>query len=397
MNKEQIENNTVEQYRNTAVAVYNYLASLPDTLARSIYKQIVHEAYDIASCYPVQQIIPQLAEAISRFYNINSSEEANLHLSKYLGVDPYTLTRIIYNKEELEQTLQASRWESLPPADNLLKAFECFSFLQTPVNAIYIDIWERLDKMMEPSQDEKQPVHPMYINCFYKLGYLTALFNNEKEQNDELIFHWFCKGNILDIVFKNIWDNCNQQIATALYENLMAACKNLDLARICDKRYNIVRKTRSGWPFEKFEQVDSVGNSPIPALGWLIKKVTDKNMEEYCNKCTDLYYDLVDKGFINKEVTNETAFVNIFMNRKEVHPIVWVSKNSYSLSSFAKCLYKKTALFYKYDIANEFWNHFSLCINTHKNYPGSTIKDTQDKEPAKEYDSLFEDMLNRFN
>ena len=151
MSKEQIDVISLDQYRITANAVYKFLVSLPEILARAVFRQIVQEAYDIASCYPVQEVIPQLAEAISKFCVVNDCEQANLHLSKFLGVDPYTLTRIIYNKEELEHTLKASRWESLPPVDNLVKAFKCFTLQPLPGDIYEIDTWERLESMKASS------------------------------------------------------------------------------------------------------------------------------------------------------------------------------------------------------------------------------------------------------
>lgn len=390
MSKEQIDDVSLDQYRITANAVYKFLVSLPELLARSVFKQIVKEAHDIASCYPVQEVIPQLAEAISKFCVINDCEQANLHLSKFLGVDPYTLTRIIYNKEELEHTLKASRWESLPPVDNLVKAFECFTLQPLPGDIYEIDTWERLERMKESSDASGKLTHPLYENYFYKLGYLTGLFNNDEEKNDDLIFHCLCEGYIMDIVFKCIWDNSNQQIAVALYENLMAACRSRELATICNKRYEAVRKTRSGWPFVKFEHEDSKVE-PIPAIGKLVVKGSMSDMD-YDLLCLGLYGKLFGK-YIDCDAT---TFINIFSDKDDVQPIVWIA-DSFSMVSFAHNIHSKKPF---NEIAQDtFYARFSRCINT-ANPPLKIISfrgtyNAKDKK-AKTYDPFFEEILKEF-
>lgn len=390
MSKEQIDEISLDQYRITANAVYKFLVSLPEILARAVFRQIVQEAYDIASCYPVQEVIPQLAEAISKFCVINDCEQANLHLSKFLGVDPYTLTRIIYNKEELEHTLKASRWESLPPVDNLVKAFECFTLQPLPGDIYEIDTWERLESMKASSDAAGKSAYPMYKNFFYKLGYITGLFNNDEELNDDLIFHYLCEGYIMDIVFKCIWDNSNQQIAVALYENLMAACRSRELATICNKRYEAVRKTRSGWPFVKFEHEDSKAE-PIPAIGELVVKGSMSDMD-YRLLCLGLY----DKLYAKYIDCDATTFINIFSDKDDVQPIVW-KRDSFSMVSFAHNIHSKKAVNDKYT-QKAFCERFARCINTESKLEPSSIKDTYNKKDgkAKAYDSFFEDMLKEF-
>ena len=392
MSKEQIDEISLDQYRITANAVYKFLVSLPKILARAVFRQIVQEAYDIASCYPVNEVIPQLAEAISKFCVINDCEQANLHLSKFLGVDPYTLTRIIYNKEELEHTLKASRWESLPPVDNLVKAFECFTLQPLPGDIYEIDTWERLESMKASSDAAGKSAHPMYKNFFYKLGYITGLFNNDEEQNDDLIFHCLCEGCIMDIVFKCIWDNSNQQIAVALYENLMAACRSRELATICNKRYEAVRKTRSGWPFVKFEHEDSKAE-PIPAIGELVVKGS-MSEEQYNSLCFDLYNNLYyhEDGYIKCDFP---TFFNIFSDKDDVQPIVW-EDDSFSMVSFAHTIHSKKP--FKGIAQDTFYARFSRCINTAPPLKIISFRGTYNgkEKKAKAYDSFFEDMLKEF-
>ena len=399
MSKEQIENNTVEQYRDTAEAVYNYLFSLPEPLARYMFKQIILEAYDIASCYPVDEVIPQLAFAVSNYYNMAASDKAKAHLANYLGVDSYTFEQIITNKEKLEKTLLASKRESLPPADNLVKAFKCFTYPQMLCNFSGFEIWERLDQIVESCKKEEQAAIPLDENCFYKLGYHTALFNNEEKQNDKLIFHWFCEGCILDIVFKCIWDNSNQQVAVAFYDNLMTACRSLDLARICEKRFKVVKETRAGWPYVKFEREDSVKfiNS---ALGFLDKEVTDEGL--YNLKCGNLYNELRNSNFIECE---NTMFTNIFTEMENVQPIVWL-KDTCSLACFAMCVYEKAAMQEKYKTQVSFLEHFVKCINNKSNVDGNSLKCEKNKcakktynhyEDYRQYEKLFEELLNDFD
>lgn len=399
MSKEQIENNTVAQYRDTAEAVYNYLFSLPEPLARYMFKQIILEAYDIASCYPVDEVIPQLAFAVSNYYNMAASDKAKAHLANYLGVDFYTFEQIITNEEKLEKTLLASKRESLPPADNLVKAFKCFTYSQMLCNFSGFEIWERLDQIVESYKKEKQPSQPLDENCFYKLGYHTALFNNEEKQNDKLIFHWFCEGCILDIVFKCIWDNSNQQVAVAFYDNLMTACRSLELARICEKRFKVVKETRAGWPYVNFEREDSVKYINLPALGFLDKEVTDG----YLMKCDNLYKDLLRGEFIKCELT---MFMNIFTDMENVQPIVWL-KDTCSLACFAMCVFNKAAIQKKYNNKQgSFLEHFVKCINIKSNVEGATLKCKKNKcakktneqyEEYRQYEELFEKLLNDFD
>lgn len=348
---------TIKNYKDTAFEVYNFLTNLPEHLARFIFKRIVSEAYDTAMCYPVDEIIPQLAFSVSNYYNMAASDKAKTHLANYLGLDVYTMERVIQDTEMLTRTLLSSHWERLPDPENLVKSFECFSFKGMPCDIRNIDIWGRLDDIVIESETVDYATDFYNKNCFYQIGYITALFNDRLDNIDTMAFHWYCKGHIMDVVLGCIWANPNIQVSDILYKHLLNACANHNIWLITKARYDIVKKTKPGWT-DNFFISDSGGKKTLVKGLGLLPYRNDKDFREKVKPFIDFSYKLKEKGYI---ACSSDMFVDIFSKSNDVTPIEW-EKDKKSLAAFTKIIFQNTLLFDMYN-QSQFYNAVLKCIH----------------------------------
>ncbi len=379
MGKEKTVKTTIEDYKNTAFEVYSFITDLPEHLARFVFKRIVSEAYDTAKCYPVDEVIPQLAFSVSSYYNTavdnpdNDPEkvrQAKLHLANYLGLDVYTMERVVRDTEMLTRTLLSSRWDRLPDPENLVKSFLCFSYKEMPCDIRNIDIWERLDDIIIESETADYAAEFYNKNCFYQMGYITGLFNDRLDDIDKMAFHWYCKGHIMDAVFGCIWDNPNIQVSCILYKHLLDACTNKDFSHITKTRYDIIRKTKPGWPEALFLPVTAGKKALVKGFG-LLPLRSDKEYQQKCQPFFEFSIKLQEKGYI---VCSCERFIDIFTKNNDVTPIEWRG-DAQSLAAFANIIYFNTSVKTIYKrVQSKWYNAVHECIYIEKGNAYNTLK-----------------------
>ena len=377
---------TIKDYKDTAFEVYNFLTSLPEHLARFIFKRIVSEAYDTAMCYPVDEIIPQLAFSVSNYYNMAASDKAKAHLANYLGLDVYTMERVIQDTEMLTRTLLSSHWERLPDPENLVKSFECFSFKGMPCDIRNIDIWGRLDDIVIESETVDYATDFYNKNCFYQIGYITALFNDRLDNIDTMAFHWYCKGHIMDVVLGCIWANPNIQVSCILYRHLLDACTNKDLSHVTKTRYDIIRKTKPGWPEALFLPVTAGKKALVKGFG-LLPLRSDKEYQQKCQPYYEFSTKLQEKGYI---VCSCERFIDIFTKNNDVTPIEWKG-DAKSLAAFANVIYFNTSAKTIYN-QSKWYKAVQGCIYIEKGDAYNTLR-TYFNACRKEDLELFKELI----
>lgn len=314
----------LDEYKNTAIVVFEFLMSLPETLSRFIFKRIVEEAYEIASCQDCSKAINDLSEIFSTIYESLSKKEIE-YLANCANVSSDVFVSAIENREPLFIS------DELPELSRLIKCYACFadsnSDKQSKKDLEEIPFWTALEETLAiPQPDITNDIYITTNNIFYKLLYIKVfqlVIDEDFVEGYSHVLYWYCKGEILDVIFDCIWKNANTQIAKSLFTILTQACfENKHLSEITKKRYFEYAKYNPICP----PSVNFNCSSKVTGIaGLALFKLNNENYYDISQGLMSIYNEL---EFTYLEDKKCDEFINIFCQEKNITPLIWCAKNS---------------------------------------------------------------------
>lgn len=324
----------IESYTNTAIEVFDFIIKLPSPLGEFVFKRIIEDAYYIASVQQFEKVKEQLIESICISFQSSKNVDP---VCKYLGILNHykEVDGLVTDTDGLNIKLkEICRFNQLPPIEDLLLAYPCFSF-QIPGDD-YIDNTRELirGRVMEIEDDEGKSTDNDFTginNCFIKLGYQTLFekwFCNCLSPNyNEMIFRWYCKGELIDSVFDTIFKSGATSVSRSLWDMLVHKCEqHYYLSKITQQRFDYYRVISPKLAFYEFkykgekkqENIDIIASLPcIPK-----SQVDSTPIDDDC--MYDLHARLVALGKI--DCTFE-CFKSAFSgSTKTTLPIKWLQR-----------------------------------------------------------------------
>ena len=239
----------IEQNTNIAMEVFDFIIKLPSPLSEFVFKQIVEDSYYIASVQQFDEIKKQLLDSIC--FSFQSTKSVDM-VCKYLGILNHykEVDNLIMDGIELNKKLNdLCKFDHLPPIDDLIMAFPCFSV--EVIGDDYLEnMWELVRRKimdLEGVNDDNESHNRVEReNCFVKLGY-QSLF--EKWACDcvpvglnKTIYNWYCKGEIIDSILDTIFKCGVTSISRSVWDLLVKKCEqNYHLSIVTQQRYNLYR------------------------------------------------------------------------------------------------------------------------------------------------------------
>lgn len=385
----------LNEYKNTAIVVFEFLMSLPATLSRFIFKRIVEEAYEIASCQDYSKAINDLSEIFSTIYESLSKKEIE-YLANCANVSSDVFVSAIENREPLFIS------DELPELSRLIKCYACFadsnSDKQSKKDLEEIPFWTALEETLAiPQPDITNDIYLTKDNIFYKLLYIKVFqFVRDKDfvEGYSHVLYWYCKGEILDVVFDCIWKNTNTQIAKSLFTILTQACfEDKHLSEITKKRYFEYAKYNPICP----PSVNFNCSSKVTGIAGLALFKQDKeNSYDISAGLMAIYNELAYK-YLERDKLLE--FINIFCQEKNITPLKWCANNSSQLDkegvfnkkSFRNFIQACHQMFNVNIELNPFIEKFCRCF---VDYKGKPFKPNTIRDNKYEVEELLEDFKN---
>ncbi len=324
----------IETYTNTAIDVFDFIVKLPSPLGEFIFKRIIEDAYYIASVQQFEKVKEQLIESICISFQSSKSVDP---VCKYLGILNHykEVDGLVSDTDGLNKKLkEICRFSQLPPIEDLLLAYPCFSF-QIPGDD-YIDNTRELirGRVMDIKNYEGKSANNEFTgidNCFVKLGYQTLFekwFCDCISPNyNEMIFRWYCKGELIDSVFDTIFKSGATSVSRALWDLLVHKCEQqYYLSLITQQRFDYYRVISPKLAYYEFkykgekkqENMDIIASLPcIPK-----SKDDSKPIDDDC--MYNLHSRLVALGKIECEFE---CFKSAFSgSTKTTLPIKWLDR-----------------------------------------------------------------------
>lgn len=340
----------IDNYKNTAIAVFNFITSIPKPLSLFVFKRIIDESYDIARIISHEEARQQLIYAMCEYFNM---EEKIDPICQYLDINKYykEIDGLIEDKELLMSKLSSiCNWGNLPPLEELVHAYSCYSISNLGndwITNVDTAICYKLKNLVENNGIDYLNNENKYLefdNCFLRLGYQMLFqnwYSNQSSSCDDTLFiNWYCKGEIMDVILYTIFD-CNNSITSiALMEFLKKECKrNEYLAEVTQNRYDKLRQIKPQlgmlcFEYEGEKKKNKTKSVYYLSLGSIPKSKVDRNPIS-----DDLMYKLYDclegEGYLECGLE---AFKNIFSDKHlRVKPIVW-KEDVKSLANFLSIL-----------------------------------------------------------
>lgn len=381
----------IEQNTNIAMEVFDFIIKLPSPLSEFVFKQIVEDSYYIASVQQFDEIKKQLLDSIC--FSFQSTKSVDM-VCKYLGILNHykEVDNLIMDGIELNKKLNdLCKFDHLPPIDDLIMAFPCFSV--EVIGDDYLEnMWELVRRKimdLEGVNDDNESHNRVEReNCFVKLGY-QSLF--EKWACDcvsvglnKTIYNWYCKGEIIDSILDTIFKCGVTSISRSVWDLLVKKCEqNYHLSIVTQQRYNLYRlfaPNLQGFEFvykgEKKEEYREIRAS-LPCIPKSNADTTPVDDEEMYN----LHERLCLRGELD---CTFQSFKSTFSGSTQTTlPIIWL-KGQKELASFLYVLRAggTTDISYSNQAAKVFiQKNGKSCKATTLNQP--------DYEIVKEYKRLF--------
>ncbi|MBO5016662.1 MAG: hypothetical protein J6C92_12805 [Bacteroidaceae bacterium] len=394
-----------DEYKNTAIVVFKFLMSLPETLSRFIFKRIVEEAYEIASCQDSSKATNDLSEIFLTIYESLSKKEIE-RLANCTNVSSDVFVSAIENREPLFIS------DELPDISRLIKCYTCFvdsNRDRTSVNDLEeIPFWTALEETLAiPQPDITNDIYLTTDNIFYKLLYIKVfqfVIDKDFVEGYSHVLYWYCKGEILDVVFDCIWKNTNTQIAKSLFTILSQACfEDKHLSEITKKRYLEYIKYNPICPTSiNFNCSDTVTG----IAGLALFKQDNENYYDISVGLMAIYNELVYKYLEGDKLLE---FINIFCQEKNITPLKWCANNSsqfdkegaYNKKSFSAFIHACHELFDVNITKNKFITKACRCFldNNGVNFKPDVIRHSSysDKKLLEDFKNIIQNAQNDYH
>lgn len=400
--KNMVENNKytageikkIESYTNTAIEVFDFVVKLPSPLGEFVFKRIIEDAYYIASVQQFEKIKEQLIESICISFQ---PTESVYPICNYLGIPNHykEVDSLVTDIDELNKKLKdICKFNQLPPIEDLLLAYPCFSF-QIPSDDYKDNTKELIRKrIIEFEDDEGKSTENDFTginNSFIKLGYQTLfmkwLCDYSFPNYNEMIFRWFCKGELIDSIFDTIFKSGATSVSQSLWDLLVRKCEQYYfLSKITQQRfdyYRVISPNLAYYEFKykgekKLENTDIIVSLPqIPK-----SKVDSTPIDDDC--LYKLHARLVALGKIN--CTFE-CFKSAFSGySKTTLPIKWLQSQK-DLATFLYVLRAegKTNKAYSSQAAKVF-------IQKNGKACSASTLDQYEQDKIRDYKNLFKEI-----
>lgn len=262
--KEELINENIDR----AVAVYRFLLSLPDSIARTVFSAVVDDAYEIAEVMDLDAVYGSLAKSLlencySEYLGDIGSMDQFLDADGYSFIDTLNeyVSRIdnecIENANLLMATLadvlMNRHPKTLPDRLCLVRSYPMFTIgdisefdgvEKENKPGVKQDVENRIREGLRRINGEYEKLEvdfPMDSDCFYSLGYITfpimcstrqmhLLSSSDKIIREQVnlqtarIYKWYCKGEVLDYVIEAFKRAKSRALIDRMWEIFTKTC-----------------------------------------------------------------------------------------------------------------------------------------------------------------------------
>ena len=239
----------IESYTNTAIEVFDFILKLPSPLGEFVFKRIIEDAYFIASVQQFDKVKEQLIESICNSFQSSQSVDP---VCRYLGILNHykEVDSLVTDTDGLNKKIkEICKLDQLPQIEGLILTYPCFSY---QINGDdYLDNTRELVRVRVMEREERKGntiVKDLTENdnCFIKLGYQTLfekwVCNCLPSNYNEMVFRWYCKGELIDSVLDTIYKSGATSVSRSLWELLVHKCEqHFYLSKITQQRFDYYR------------------------------------------------------------------------------------------------------------------------------------------------------------
>ena len=346
----------IDRWTDGALSTYLFLSRLPSPLAEFIFKQIIEDAYVCASVLPratrVENVIEGICDAL---YLGNENFNTLLECLDLSYIDGKDIDEVIAQCDKgliLDKMKSLYKLKDLPPKDGLLNAYANFS----PDDFVDEDSIASLKGYL---RDKLKQVYSRYdrsfldgsltalnLTPFKTLGYKsffiewTAGVQASDRNKDRLFFQWYCKGDLLSLVFDIIFRGSVTSVSRLMWKHLENECgKNYHLKNIVQMQYDEYRVFNPSLPPHEFtykgsDEPTAEGGNPsyFPALPGVLVDKNGPSMTE--TQLNSLYEVLKNYNLLDGTDVSLDAFKRVFSGKGNLaQPIKWNGRQK-ELASF---------------------------------------------------------------
>ncbi len=332
----------------TAIEIFELIATLPKPMGEFLFQRIVEDAYAIANVQSQEVIKHQILKALCDSFQSTQSVDP---ICKYLGINNYNdykeVDQLILDSKALYEKLRSvCVLEHLPPMEELVRAYSCFS---VPIAGDdFKNSWEIIrERILMINHSISDSCFNLYEsnNCFIKLSYQTIFeklaCNDPSTHYDILFYKWYCKGELIDSILDTIFKCKVSSVAHTLWELLVNRCEqHFYLSKIVQERYDYYRKFSPGlekYTFKYSGEKEHESREIIPSLPCIpISNEKRSSVDE--ETLYKLHELLSARGELD---CSFQSFQSVFSGRTHTTtPIRWL-KGQKELASFLYVLHAK--------------------------------------------------------
>jgi hypothetical protein len=367
----------IDKWTDRALATYLFISRLPSPLAEFTFRQVVEDAYNYAMLLPRATRVEIVTEGICEaLYYGNENFSALLECLDLSYIDGKDIDEVIAQCDRgllLEKMKALYKLNDLPPKDGLVNAYASF----TPDDFVEDDGIASLKGYL---RDKLEQVYCEYDTSFLDeasstsnfspfmiLGYKTFFINwsagiqPSNRDKDKLFFQWYCKGELLSLVFDVIFRGPVTTVSRLMWKHLNGECgNNYHLKNIVQKQYDEYRVYNPALPAHDFtykgqdEPSDEREKTRyFPALPGIIANENGSIMTE--TQLNSLYQTFKDNDYLDEREAPLDAFKRIFSGKGNfARPIKWNGQQRFLASFLTRARGRKTSLEYARAAANLF-------------------------------------------
>jgi len=320
-------------YRNeakNAIAVHQFLASIPEDLQRHIFKQIIEDSFAQVELLPHRDACSQFLTALK------------CHMLEPINELCGKLCDLLFDESQRQEVIDAFRCDGLdkmaaielsqlPEIGRIIRTFDFFSFRGGTDVAAANNLEGGIFFLLCNSENLGDEVY--VNNAFEGLGWLSLMENIFSKSDQSRLFftlfkRWYVDGQILDVVFDTICNSKIVSIKRKLWNHLVSKC--LDDARLCEivnrrweefVAFNNVLSFATSYKFETNGRIDD--NDDIE---WVEPLFEMKNSDaDYFKMYSYLVNDI---NILKGDECSEEQFKDLFSARdKRIKRVTFHVKN----------------------------------------------------------------------
>ena len=331
----------ITRYCHNATEVWEFLCKMPSPLSQMVFKRAADIAYTFALVQTPETAKRQLLEAIAYSVESTSSEEEILHLATCLEAEDYA-EEISWNLGAepailCDYLLEHCTWSQIPPKEGLLRAHGAFRIsdnAEAGTDEFLHRLRENFNRGMVLGENPADSIG----NPFLLMGFQTLL---EKwacsilpRELDSLMFRWYCKGEIIDLVIDTILNSGICFVSDSILKFMDKEAEyRYYLSVVFQERFDNMRRHSLSLQPHTFEYKGESIPVTLRQFNSLetIPQTVGLNTAADPLKVCELYLKLRQEDYIGCAQANfQSAFAG-YWNTTE--PIIW-HKDQKSLASF---------------------------------------------------------------